>query len=113
MKKQEFLNEIDIPKLVVKEGRTILYLKYNDIKWFKTEGNYTTIFLKDNKKRISRVSLLELNQYLPVQQFVRIHKSYIVNKMHVTEIRSSRILIDDQELPIGRSYQQNVTAFLK
>lgn len=112
MSKQASIKEFDTPQLVIKEGRTLLHLKHNDIKWFKTEGNYTTIFLQGNKKRISRISLLELQQQLP-SQFIRIHKSYMINKFHVTEIRTSRISIDNELIPIGRSYQKKVGSFLK
>lgn len=111
--KQALLNELEVTKLVVKEGRAVLHLKFNDIKWFKTEGNYTTIFLQNNKTRMSRISLLGLEQQLPIKQFVRIHKSYMINKRYVNEIRASRIFIDNEELPIGRSYQQKVVEFFK
>lgn len=111
--KQALLNELEATKLVVKEGRAILHLKFNEIKWFKTEGNYTIIFLQNNKTRMSRISLLELQKQLPIKQFVRIHKSYMINKRYVNEIRTTRVLIDNEELPIGRSYQQMVTAFFK
>lgn len=112
MSKQGPLKELNIPKLLVKEGRAILHLKHNDIKWFKSEGNYTTIFLQGNKKSISRISLLELERQLP-SQFVRIHKSYMINKFHVTQIRANRILIDNELIPIGRSYQKKVVSFFK
>lgn len=102
-----------ISKLIVKQGRTKFHINYNDIKWFNTDGNYTTIFLQNNEKKISRISLLELLEHLPAKQFIRIHKSYIINKIHVSEIRASRILIDGEVLPIGRIYQQNVMTFFK
>jgi len=101
---------MDTAKLVLKEGRAILHLKHSDIKWFKTEGNYTTIILQNNKKRVSRISLLQLLEQLPSEQFIRIHKSFLINKVHVTEVRANQIFVDDEKLPIGRIYQKNVKA---
>jgi two-component system LytT family response regulator len=109
--KKELLHEVEIPKLIIKEGRALIYLNYKEIKWIKTDGNYASIFLQDNKKIVSRISMLELQQLLPAQLFIRIHKSYMINKRYVTKIMASRIFIDVQHLPVGRSYQQSVITF--
>ena len=81
--------------------------------WLETDGNYTTINLTDSKRRVVRIPLSELQQQLPSQQFIRIHKSYVINKKYLTEIRANTVVIQQQEFPIGRAYQQLVDEFLK
>lgn len=100
-------------ELIVKEGRAIVRLNCDDIKWMETEGNYTTINLMDAKRRVVRIPISELQQQLSTQQFVRIHKSYLINKKYITEIRTNSILIKDLELPIGRAFQSSVSVLLK
>jgi DNA-binding LytR/AlgR family response regulator len=106
-------NTTDFSELIVKEGRAIVRLNANDIKWMETDGNYTTINLVDTKRRVVRIPISELQQQLSVQQFVRIHKSYLVNIKHVTEVRANSVFIHDQELPVGRAFQASVSEFLK
>lgn len=110
---KEAESTIDSFELIVKEGRAIVRLNANDIKWMETEGNYTTINLVDAKRRVVRIPISELQQQLSAQQFVRIHKSYLVNIKYVTEVRANSIFIQDQELPIGRAFQSSVSLLLK
>lgn len=106
-------NTTDNSELIVKEGRAIVHLNCNDIKWMETEGNYTTINLVDVKRRVVRIPISDLQQQLSSQQFIRIHKSYLVNKKYITEIRTNSILIKELELPIGRAFQASVSDLLK
>jgi DNA-binding LytR/AlgR family response regulator len=93
--------------LALKEGRSTILVKYKDILWFKSEGNYTTVYLSNNKQHISRIPLRQLLLVLPSRQFVQTHKSFIINKTHLTEIRTGYVLLDGQKIPVGRAYQKN------
>lgn len=104
---------IESKEILIKEGRAMVRILCDSIKSLETDGNYVTINLHDGKRRVVRIPLSELQQQLPKTQFIRIHKSYIVNKKFVDEIRSSTIVIQKEELPIGRSYQEEVAAFFK
>jgi DNA-binding LytR/AlgR family response regulator len=108
----EFLQEVSATELIVKEGRAVIRLDCTCIQWLESDGNYTTINLQ-NKRRVVRIPLSELQQQLPAQLFVRIHKSYVINKKFVTEVRANSVLLNTEELPVGRSYQQTMTALFK
>lgn len=96
-------------ELIVKEGRALVRIYQSNILWFESDGNYTTIHLKNDKRRVIRQGLVEMQEQLPATNFIRIHKSYLVNKLHISELSSNTLKIEDTELPIGRAYQQNVT----
>jgi DNA-binding LytR/AlgR family response regulator len=100
-------------ELIVKEGRAIVKLYHSNILWIESDGNYTTIHLKNDKRRVIRQSLAELQEQLPASGFIRTHKSYLVNKTHIAELNSNSLMIGETELPIGRSYQQNVSDIFK
>ena len=55
-----------------------------------------------------RISLAHFGQELD-EQFVQVHKSFIVNKVHVEKIASNHMVIIKQEIPIGRKYRNVVT----
>lgn len=98
----------DSAELIVKEGRAMLRLYHSNILWIEADGNYSTIHLKDSKRRVIRQSLSELQEQLPMPDFIRIHKSYLVNKEHIVQLNTSSVVILGSELPVGRSYQQNL-----
>lgn len=96
-------------ELVVKEGRALVRLSRSHITWLESDGNYTMIYLKDGKRHVIRQALSDMQGQLPAANFIRIHKSYIVNKLHITELSAGSLKIHNMELPIGRAYQQNIT----
>ena len=100
-------------ELIVKEGRSLVRLFHENILWLEADGNYTTIHLKKDKRRVVRYSLSEVEVQLDSTNFIRIHKSFLVNKTHITEIKTNTIIIGDQELSIGRTYQQNIVDVFK
>lgn len=95
-------------ELVVKEGRTLIRIFHNTILWMEADGNYTTIQLITNKRHVIRTTLSELEEQLSSPNFIRIHKSYLANKIHITEVRTSTVVINNQELAVGRTYQKNL-----
>jgi DNA-binding LytR/AlgR family response regulator len=103
----------DNDELTVKDGRAMVRLYHSNILWLESDGNYTIIYLKESNRRVIRTALSELEEQLPAAKFIRIHKSCIINKKQVTELRANAVIINNEELPIGRTYQQNVTDIFK
>lgn len=101
----------DEEALIVKEGRALVKLPYSTIIWLEASGNYTVINLTSGKRRVIRDALSEFENQLKAESFIRIHKSYIVNKTAVTEIHAQKVLLNTLELPIGRTYQSEVQAY--
>ena len=95
-------------ELIVKDGRALVKLFHDNIVWLEADGNYTTIHLINNKRHVIRTTLAEMEEQLPSDNFIRIHKSYVVNKKHITEVRANNVIIDQKELAIGRTFQQNL-----
>jgi len=90
----------------VKNGTMLQKVKIDEIRWIQSEGNYCTLFTKTKKYAI-RISLSRLIQRLPKDTFVRVHKSYMVQTIGITRIDAfnGEIYIDDQCLPLGRTYK--------
>lgn len=72
--------------LPVKIGDRILLIDYEDITHFQSEDKYTRVFTKNGKKYLGDWSLSQLEKELP-EQFLRVHRSCIVNKTAILEIR--------------------------
>ncbi|MEO9503403.1 MAG: LytTR family DNA-binding domain-containing protein [Nonlabens ulvanivorans] len=89
--------------IVLKTIEAIHIVKIADIMYCKSDGNYTTFFLVNNKSILISKPIKYAVQLLPESNFVRCQRSYLVNANFVTQfIRSgSLILINGEELPVS------------
>ena len=63
----------------VKEGAYFRRIDFKFIRWIKAEGSYCKLFMDNARELLLSFNLTEITSYLPVQDFVRVHRSYIVN----------------------------------
>ena len=78
----------DIKTLTVKIGDKILLIKLDNIIYIEAEDKYVFLHTADGKKHLTDFTIGSLEEKLP-EQFVRIHRSYIINSEHIKEIRRS------------------------
>jgi len=81
----------------------------DDILFIQSDNVYLEIHT-DQGKYLIRDKLSSFQERLDLTKFVRIHRSYIVNKTRVTKRRRDKIWINGAELPISRKYQDQVEA---
>jgi DNA-binding LytR/AlgR family response regulator len=93
---------------LIKEGSTFLKVQIKNISHIESLKDYTIIYTKKSKHYI----LMGLSNVLKQHQFshfIRVHKSYAVQKTYVKSINTKYIiLINDILIPIGRVYKENV-----
>lgn len=82
-----------------------VYLK--DILYIEAAGNYMTYVLKE-RKLMCRQNVPEALQTLPEQDFVRVHRSFIVGVQHVGKIARQQVWVNGVEIPVGASYEDGV-----
>ena len=68
--------------------------------------NYLAVFQKTEKKIVTLQSMKSMEEQLSAGNFLRIHKSYIVNMDQVEMIEGNSVKIGDKQLPIGGSYRK-------
>ncbi|MBL7852072.1 MAG: response regulator transcription factor [Cyclobacteriaceae bacterium] len=79
-------------------------LPFDTISYFQSFGNYVKIFTA-GKVLITQITTKEIEEHLPIQTFVRIHKSFIVNRLKIQSINDSFITLDGKQLPIGKTFK--------
>lgn len=94
----------------VKTGFTLTQVAIGNISVIEGMGNYVTIFLVDDGKEVALSSLKDMESELSRQNFIRVHKSYIVNLKHVLRVSSSHVELRNfqKKIPIGSSYRSAV-----
>lgn len=71
-------------------------------------GDYIKVYLNDERIIIHSTMKNFEEQLKPYSQFVRIHKSYIININFITQSDGNGIIINNQTLPIGAVYKENL-----
>ena len=80
-----------------------------DVIYFESLKNYVAIHLKD-KQIITYSTLKHIDEYLPENDFIKIHRSYIVALQHIEKTDSVAVYLHNNNLPIGDTYR---AAFFK
>jgi two-component system, LytTR family, response regulator len=93
--------------LFIKDGHDNIKLQLHEIIYLEALKDYTGIVTR-NKKYCVLTLLGSLLKEKSFQSFIRIHRSYAVQKHFISKITSKEILINDTFLPIGRSYKEMV-----
>lgn len=97
--------------LEVKSDKRTYRIRPAEIKFVESLGNYV-IYHLDNKKLISYISLSDVDKMLPVN-FIRIHKSYIINKNCISSYNQEDVEVGDQKIPVGRAFRSQFNEFTK
>lgn len=93
------------PRLPFRDGRERHYLFPDDIAFIHSRGHYAQLYLTDGSRLLVSESLQALSERLADYDFVRIHRSYLINRAHLRAMGSERVRIGNHELPIGRTYR--------
>ena len=87
----------------IKQGYGREQVALNDILYAESNGNYVQFVLTD-KKITSRLTMAETELLLPADRFIRIHRSYIVSRKHISKLERNTLWIQQTALPVGDSY---------
>lgn len=93
--------------IYVKENKKVIKLRLDDILYVEGLSEYVQIYTP-TKKIITKTSMTNMQDKLPDQNFMRIHKSFIVSLTKIEAFTAHSIEVPGKELPIGRSYKNSV-----
>ncbi|MFN7792209.1 MAG: LytR/AlgR family response regulator transcription factor, partial [Cyclobacteriaceae bacterium] len=80
---------------------------YIDVLYLESIGNYIKI-VTSAKTHLIKKTMKELENELSPQEFVRVHKSFMVNAKMITELSSRKLLLKDLEIPVGGYYKSQL-----
>lgn len=93
--------------LFIKEGNEIVPIRSSEIYYIEAVGNYLKIFTS-NGALLYRETMKDFIDSLPVSDFIRIHKSYIINLKQVNRIEPFQLTIDNKKIPISTNYKSDL-----
>jgi two-component system LytT family response regulator len=99
-------------KIPISVSNKIILVEPSDILYLKSDGSYTTIYMKNNKEFLVSKSIKFFEELLPDIHFLRIHKSYIVNINEIKEFlkhgNGEVVLSNEKIIPVSRRHRQNI-----
>ena len=95
--------------LFVNAEYNLVRIDFNDIAYIEGLRDYVKIFLFSTARPIiTRLSMKTLEETLPSNNFIRVHKSFIVSLNKITSIRKARISILKAQIPISEHFKDNI-----
>ena len=97
--------------MYVKSDYKLVRVALDDILYIEGLKDYIRIYLADGQKIMSLMNMKKMEDYLPLPEFLRTHRSYIVHMSKAEAIERFRIVFGDQYLPISDSYKEDVQQY--
>jgi len=93
---------IQSDSIYVRRNERMIKIMISDIYYFEADRNYCKIFAK-NKECLLVMTLKEINDKLPQEHFLRIHRSFIINLSHVDEVAGTHVVINKKAIPLSKT----------
>ncbi|RZM07862.1 MAG: response regulator transcription factor [Pedobacter sp.] len=91
----------------IKADGKIYKLSHHDLLYAEAQGNYTRIVTTGNTL-MPKMPFSSFEELLPASSFLRVHRSFIINKSKIGHIEGNRLFINNTEIPIGSNYKDQL-----
>lgn len=99
--------------LFIKSEYKILRINFDDIKYIEGMNEYVRIHLTNSKPVMTLLSMKSIEEQLPADRFMRVHRSFIVSLSKITVIERSRIVFDtDVYIPVSDQYKDKFQSYI-
>ncbi len=98
-------------EIFIKNNSSLVRVKYDDILWIEALENYVVVNTFKDKFTI-HFTMKSISDKMPMDKFVRIHRSFIVNMSKIKVIEDNSVIINSETgpklIPIGKSYKEKL-----
>jgi len=105
---QAFRND----SIFLKSEKKVYKINLEDILYIEAIGDYIKV-ITGSKQYVVNGTLKSLQEELPPAQFLRVHKSYIIDRNKIVFFEGNYVKVSDKEIPIGASYRDDIYLKLK
>lgn len=92
------------PCIFLKDGYEQVKVMLDEILFIEASGNYTQVHLQGKPLISTRVTISDLADMLPPDNFCRIHRAYIISKSKISKYDRAQVWIEEKTIPIGSTY---------
>lgn len=102
--REDITEDLQSFTIFLKEDQVTYQINLNDILFIEAYGNYLKVHTLE-KSYVTRDTLHEMEDKLPIEKFMRIHKSYIISLSKIESVSGNRVYINKTEIPVGEMYK--------
>jgi DNA-binding LytR/AlgR family response regulator len=92
--------------LILRVDYSLIRIAMPDILFIEGLDNYLKVHIRNQSPIVVRMTMKALQEKLPDNEFVRVHRSYIVAIGKISSIRNKMIFIGEEEIPLGTSHEK-------
>lgn len=97
----------------VKSDYRLVRVRFDDIVYIESLKDYVKIYLDSERRSVvSLTSMRTIEAALPPINFLRTHRSFIVNMSKIEVLERGQIIIDEKVIPVSDSYREQVAAYV-
>ena len=113
LSRSQLLNTSELPFLMLRADYSLVKIVLYEILFIEGLDNYLKIHLDSQNPVVIRMTLKALLEKLPSNDFIRVHRSFIIPLNKITVVRNKIITIGTEEIPLGSSYEETFMARFK
>ncbi|WP_299523200.1 LytTR family DNA-binding domain-containing protein [Winogradskyella sp.] len=104
---QKLIKDSNEAFIYLKKGKALQKVFLKDVIFIESLKNYVRVKTVD-KDITSYSSISAMEELLPEEKFLRVHRSFIVSIVHITSFSPTQINLESVVIPIGRKYKESV-----
>lgn len=110
----EQMGEVVPPEgLFLKTGAGSERVRFAELLVLEGYGNFVKVHRVAARLLLTPTTLKQLEERLPTAEFLRVHKSYLVNLAHIERVSGNYLQVGSHDIPIGNTYRQEVLRRLR
>jgi two-component system LytT family response regulator len=116
----EVKEEVEVSETTDTKGVLSVYadrktnlVKLSNIVYLESAGEYVRLHLSDGTTLVTLFRLKNMESSLQSSQFMRVHRSYIINLAHISGYTKGRVFLsNDDYVPIGENYKEQFLNYI-
>jgi DNA-binding LytR/AlgR family response regulator len=114
LKKNESIEapDLDNDYIFIKSNQKQIKLSYDQILYVEAFADYVKLYTSE-KRYVTLQTMKNMEQKLPKDKFIRVHRSFIVGMKYITSFNSSELEIGAVKIPVGKNYKDEFLAKLR
>ena len=110
---EEEVEQDDAGVLSVHADRKTHIVKISNIIYVESAGEYVRLHMNDGTKLVTLFRLKNMESALQSSQFMRVHRSYIINLNHISGYTTGRVFLSNEDyVPIGENYKEQFVNYI-
>jgi DNA-binding LytR/AlgR family response regulator len=93
--------------IFVRADFSLVKIPVADILYIEGLADYLKIYIKSRKTVVARMTMKDMIEKLPTNDFIRVHRSFIIPKNRIHSVRNNIIYLPECEIPIGKTYVED------